>query len=121
MMAYNARTAGRTQALMIAYAKAHLDKDVCDKVLRSNKMATTGMYIYFILLLAGIYALLFNLGKIPMDIFLGLLLFAFVSPALYYLLYFTTFGRAWNKYVRWYTRTDRTTPFSFDDMSDTVV
>lgn len=109
------KNAGRSQANMLAYAKNNLDPRTAKKVIKANKMSTLGMYIYIVIFFALMFIPISLIGKISNDLMLVLISFAIFSPVIYLGLYYTTFGKKWAQYVKWYTKTDKSEPFAYDE------
>lgn len=122
-MAYYDRAAGRAQGKMLAYARDCLDKKTYERILKANGRVTVGIYIYIIILMSLLFVPVFFLGKISTGQTIVCVLAACLSPIIYLPIYYNTFGKEWNQYVKWYTKTDRTSPFIFegDTVSDKAV
>lgn len=116
-MAYNyqAGAAGQAQGKMLSYAKLCLNKKTYERVVKANKRAMRGIAVYVAIFMALMFIPLFFLGKIPMLVFEVCFFIDFISIAFFIPLYFATFGKEWNAYVKWYTKTDRKKPFSYED------
>lgn len=108
------KAAGRAQGNMLNYAKSYLDKETYERAVKANKKAMTGIYIYVVLVFAAMLVPLIFLGKLPKEVIVTCVLCACFSPVVFLPLYYLTFGKEWNRYVKWYTKSGRTTRFSFD-------
>lgn len=117
-MSYYNRAAGNAEGKMLVYARNYLDKKTYEKVLSANRKAMTGLKLYIVLVLAMLLLPVFLLGKIPMELTTGIILAGCFSPVIYFPLYYTTFGKDWNKYVKWYTKSGRLVPFTYDDSQE---
>lgn len=115
-MAYHYRAAGRAQGSMLAYAKRCLKPEVYERVHKANRRVTIGVYVYIIIFFSLMFIPLGFLGKISTEVYMGFTICALLSPIVYFPLYYMTFGKEWNQYVKWYTKTDRRVPFIYEDM-----
>lgn len=102
---------------MLAYARDCLDKKTYERILKASRKVSFGIYIFAVIEMLLLFMPLIFLGKISVEMSTAIILFAaFVSPALYFTLYCCSFGKDWNRYVKWYRNTDRLTPFSYENV-----
>lgn len=113
-MAYYHRAAGKAQGKMLAYARDYLDKNTYERLIKANRRVTIGIYIYMLVLMCLLFAPIAFLGKMSIELSMIFILGACFSPIIYFLIYYKTFGKEWNQYVKWYKNSDRTVAFTFD-------